>query len=528
MKLRGGRFETSRITFDKVIKKFRKSRKRTYDYITKSGLGFKDVVFKFLQRMFEEEQFPLKFQQTTLHMIFKGGQGRREILSDNRFIHSKDWEARMAEALVVEDGLRDPLIKGSSIYQIGGQAGHRSEELVFVVKSVIAKYKMCRKLIIVKFFDISKFFDKEMMEDAIITCLKRGCDQKAVRLWYKLNENTKIRVRTGVGMSEYAEVGSVLGQGTLGGALISQAVLDEGVMSQFTPGEEGQPAYGSIPMAPVMFQDDLANSSEGILQARAASFKVNVVIKQRGLQLNEDKSVSMLFGSKKQKREASEVLDKDPLMCGQVELKVKQVTKWLGQYLSSEGLPDSVEQTVIARQGKIRGACLEVANIVNDWRSQVAGGMETALLLWEACCVPSLLHGAGTWTEITPSTEKKLNSIQQNFFRLIYQVGPGAPLASLCWDTATLDMSLRVWIEKIMMIIHIRSLEDDTLASSLYNEQVKMEWPGLAKETTQICEDLGIEDCNQTRTNKIDYKEIVMQACHRKNESKLLDMAEGK
>ena len=55
-----------------------------------------------------------------------------------------------------------------------------------------------------------------------------------------------------------------------------------------------------------------------------------------------------------------------------------------------------------------------------------------------------------------------------------------------------------------------------------------MEWPALAKETTKICEDLGVEDCNLTRTNKIDYKEIVMQACHRKNESKLLSMAEGK
>ena len=45
----------------------------------------------------------------------------------------------MVESLVVEEGLRRPLVEGSSIYQIGGQAGHRSEELVFVVKSIIAR-----------------------------------------------------------------------------------------------------------------------------------------------------------------------------------------------------------------------------------------------------------------------------------------------------------------------------------------------------------------------------------------------------
>ena len=219
-------------------------------------------------------------------------------------------------------------------------------------------------------------------------------------------------------------------------------------------------------MAPVMFQDDLQNSSESLIQARLACTKIDKVVNKLGLQLNRDKTVCLIMGSKKQKQEASAELLSNPLMFGQVEIKEKQVAKWLGQQLSSAGLADSVEQTVLARQGKIRGACLEVVNIVNDWRSQVAGGMETALVLWELCCVPSLLHGAGTWVEITPGTEKRLNSIQQDFLRSVYQVGPGAPLASLCWDTMTLDMCLRVWLEKVMMIVHIRSLEDTPQGAS--------------------------------------------------------------
>ena len=100
-------------------------------------------------------------------------------------------------------------------------------------------------------------------------------------------------------MSEYGEVGAVLGQGTLAGAIISQAVLDEAVMEHFTPGEEGQPRYGSVDMAPCMFQDDLANGSEGLLAARVANKKVDFLVKQRGLQLNRDKSVCVIVGSKK-------------------------------------------------------------------------------------------------------------------------------------------------------------------------------------------------------------------------------------
>ena len=53
----------------------------------------------------------------------------------------------------------------------------------------------------------------------------------------------------------------------------------------------------------------------------------------------------------------------------------------LGQILSTGGLVESTAETVNAREGKIRGACLEISSIVNDWRAKAVGGMETALVL---------------------------------------------------------------------------------------------------------------------------------------------------
>ena len=61
-----------------------------------------------------------------------------------------------------------------------------------------------------------------------------------VRMLYKLNMDTKIRVRTGAGVSQYVDVGAVVGQGTIGGALGSQAVLDERISEHFPPGGGGR------------------------------------------------------------------------------------------------------------------------------------------------------------------------------------------------------------------------------------------------------------------------------------------------
>ena len=143
-------------------------------------------------------------------------------------------------------------------------------------------------------------------------------------------------------------------------------------------------------------------------------------------------------------------------------------------------------------------------------------------MLWETCCIPSMVHGAGTWVEMNKSTEKRLNTLQCWFIRLILKIGLGSPVSGLLWDTALLDFGLRVWIEKIMLVIHIRSLDGNSLARNTYNQQKEINWPGLVQETKSICQELNIEDCNETQLNKSSFRNMLIKACHSKNEERIL------
>ena len=136
-------------------------------------------------------------------------------------------------------------------------------------------------------------------------------------------------------MSSPREVGAVVGQGTMGGALVSQAVLDTGIQQEFHPGGEEEMQYGSVPLAPLLFQDDVLHGVEGLEQARSGNLKLNKILKQRALKLNSKKSVCLMIGSKKQKEQFSKELKEKPLMCGQVETRETDVDKWLGQKISS-------------------------------------------------------------------------------------------------------------------------------------------------------------------------------------------------
>ena len=57
-------------------------------------------------------------------------------------------------------------------------------------------------------------------------------------------------------------------------------------------------------------------------------------------------------------------------MCSDVNIKVVRCDKWLGDYLHSDGLPESVTETIRQREGKVKGAALEIAEIVDVWRAR--------------------------------------------------------------------------------------------------------------------------------------------------------------
>ena len=140
-------------------------------------------------------------------------------------------------------------------------------------------------------------------------------------------------------------------------------------------------------------------------------------------------------------------------------------------------------------------------------------------MMWESCCIPSMLHGSGTWVEITQATKKRLNTLQCWFVCLILPIGPGSLLVALLLDYGLLNMKIRICIEKIMIVFYIRSLESNTLANRGYAEQKG--WPGLFLETSSICKHLDIADVNSTRLSKIKYKPTLNEAFHRRTKKKI-------
>jgi hypothetical protein len=134
--------------------------------------------------------------------------------------------------------------------------GHRVEEHLIVVKSIIQLYLNRKSGVIMQLVDIQKFFDSEVLRTVMTTLNEANVNKKAYRCWFKLNEKTAIKVATPAGLTKSADVGEIVAQGSGGAALVSGADVARGLESHFS-GSQDEMSYGSIRLQPLAYQDDI-------------------------------------------------------------------------------------------------------------------------------------------------------------------------------------------------------------------------------------------------------------------------------
>ena len=220
---------TERMFYD-AINNLKKNKKDKYKFIIEAGKDFKLAVLELFKTIWNEEEKPEQWKLDTLVQIHK--KGSTVNLDNFRFIHIKDDIPKLFGYIVTNE-IKARIVDNISKYQIGAVPGHRPQEHLFCIRSIIALYQQIKKPLILSFFDISKFFDSEVLEDALDACYDAGVIGKLYRLLYLMNSDAKIKVRTALGETEIRETGDNVAQGTVEGATVSSANVDKGINYTF-------------------------------------------------------------------------------------------------------------------------------------------------------------------------------------------------------------------------------------------------------------------------------------------------------
>ena len=362
--------EFSEELYNDCIKILKKRNNKKYDFIMKAGGSLKKSLLALFKYVWTTEDKPEQWRRTTLIQLHK--KNSKDDLGNYRNIHTKMDIPKLFGFMVITLA-KVPIIQNMSKFQIGTVPGHRSQEHLFVIKMVISLYTLYKIAIIMTLYDISKFFDREMLADGMDAIYNSGVKGKLYRLLYMMNKNTIIKVNTGVGMTSEEETGENIGQGTGEGAILSAASISDGVEKAFKNSTQ-ELSYGEEQLNPLLFQDDISRVSDSVEAAQHGNDLVSHVMESKLLDFNLDKSCYLVIGKEKEKEELRKQLDVSPLSLSGFPMKEVKQEKYLGDYVHCNGNPDSVAATVQARHGLAVSAIYEIKSVLEDCRVNIAGG----------------------------------------------------------------------------------------------------------------------------------------------------------
>ena len=440
-------------------------------------------------------------------------------MSNHRFIHTKDEIPKSFEHILITKA-KPNIISGCSKFQIGAIPKHQSQEHLFTLKSVMEWYESMKSPLILQLYDISKFFDRENLQDGMNSLYNCGISGKLYRLMFEMNKKTVLRVKTGVGLSESVNLGENITQGSIGGALISTVNLDYTV-NNFFKDSQYEISYCDIRLQPLIFQDDLSRLSSSPKDAQAGNIFIEACMESKLLDLNVDKSCFIILGDKKMVQNTRKELSNCPLsLCGN-PMKEKVSDKYLGDFIHTSGPSQSVECTISNRYGRTLLGILETRAIIDDCRINTVGGIQSGLDYWEMAYLPSLINNCQTWTKISDSSIKMLEDLQNTMYQILLNVPRTCPKPALCWELGGIQMELRIVMSKLNFVWHLSNLDDKSLAKEIFVVQKEQKLPGLVRECLEWIDVLNLPNVLKERFSKTQWKKKVKEAIKKYNEADL-------
>ena len=501
----GDRLIIKKENFEKVVNKIKGKNKAFMRELVRAGDKFRDAIWRYTRALIRKEKFPKNFQKTECTALYKG-KGSMKDLSSYRYIHCKHWLARLTDLLVVSE-LREDLLESVSPRQCGGMPGRSTTENIFCLKTAIGLNMNRKTVSYASFYDLSKFFDKESIADCAEKMYEAGIRGARYRCYHKLQSGTMITVKTAVGKSDEFHAGAIVGQGAAGAALSSAQAMDrdmENCMENcdgFTVISPISDLDDELFVKPLIYQDDIQHVTDSIQNCTDLHARVSTCFNDKGLTVNSSKCSILVVGKGKPAKEAREYLTQNPILTMGEATKVAAVERYLGEYISQEGLKESVSTCLREREPKIRYAVSELLRIIEDPRCAIVSPIKLALAVIDYAIKPAYLYGSDTWINISKGDETRIDNMQSEILRKILGAKRTVLKAGLLNEAGMIRWSDEVKAGKLRFAYRLERLPDRVEAKRYWIKNFSIAEDGkrtplpntLAAETDKITIEWGLE-----------------------------------
>ena len=364
-------------------------------------------------------------------------------------------------------------------------------------------------------YDLKKMFDGMWYQETMNDMWDVGVQDDKFALMAKMNKQCNISIKTPVGMTERFLATEIEMQGTVPGPLKASVQVDS-LGRDCYKYKEGLFLYKQcVYVPPLSMCDDVVSVANCGVEALKTNAIINAKMMSKKLEFGPKKCFNIHVG-------------KNSENCSQLKVHESVLNKrdhetYLGQIICNSG---TNFKNIENKKNIGIGAVSQVFAML----SQVSLGhyyFEIALVMRDAMLVSKLVSSSEALYGVKKQEFKKLENVDEMFFRNMFNVPVSTPKESLYIETGKINVKIIIKMRRVMFWWHIVNLEKNEVLYKFYMAQKlnisKDDW---CQQLQRDKEDLGLhlEDEEVKGIKKETFRNIVKNKIEKFAEKHLLEL----
>ena len=465
------------------------------DIFIHAGPGLIKNITALLNAIKASKWIPGDWLDLIIVTMFKN-KGSRKHLEYYRGIFLCNIISKLFEKLV-KGRIKNQLQK-VNILQAGSRNNRGPPDSLFLVNGMIDHAKYINKQLFLTFYDYSTCFDSLWLEDSMISLWELGVRNELFSLIYKLNENSKIRVKTPFGMSDYFNSPRIVKQGSVLSSNLCSCSTAELCDSNITGGT----MTGLLFLSSLLFVDDTFDANEDIAEVVASHYEIMNFKDSKRLGMNCPKCGLITINKKPHYTTPTLTIDEGTV--GQVSN-----TRFLGDIVNEKGTNVDMinDKTTKARSAMVN--CLSLC-------SELTMGiylLKASIVMYNSVFLATLLFNCQAWTNLTKSDIKSLETTQIRYLKRAVHAPLSVTNSFTYLEFGVLPAAYIVQYRQLSFLYHILTLDDTDPVKVMYHEQKTLPFEkNWANHMAHILELYHLDEAQIHTMSKDSWKRIAKKA----------------
>ena len=421
-----------------------------------AGYGLRRIIKEALNQIKRKLSIPPDWLENLIVTIFKN-KGSRKVLKNYRGVFLGDILTKILEKVI--KGRIGKQLANINILQAGSRANRSPSDSLFLLRGVIDHAKYLNKKAYITFYDYSTCFDSLWLDDCMISLWDIGIRNELFHLIFKLNETTRIQVKTPFGTSDSFNCHRIVKQGSVLSSNFCSASTGELCDENY----DGFAIVGSTVINDTLYVDDTTDLNTDINETIESHNHVVNFSKAKRLGLNVPKCGTIIVNKRKHDSMPSLWIDGE---C----IKQMVVTKFLGDMINEKG---NNMDLINDRTNKGKSAmvnCISLCSEVSMGRYFV----QVAILLYFSVFLSTILFNCQAWSNLTKDNLKKLETIQLRYLKRVMRAPTSTSNCFVFLELGLLPIQYIIHIRQLTFLQHILLLDDSDPVYCMYIEQLSL------------------------------------------------------